>query len=122
MYTAKQFWTFTSKLSFNIFSSTGVVLPFFVFVFVFSVVAESESLFGVLDDSESSSSAPSSRLVFCAARSISLSETVFVILRLLMLFELKLVDGFLGERRAVDVEREFVEPLLLFLLNLFRTC
>ena len=84
---------------------------FFVSVFVFSVVAESESLSGVLYYSDSSS-APSFRLVFCAARSLPLSATVLLILRLLMLFELELVDGFLRERTAVVVEEEFVEPLL----------
>ena len=49
------------KLVFNMFSSAGVILPFFRVRFVFSVVAESESLSGVLFNSESSSSAPSSR-------------------------------------------------------------
>ena len=83
-----------------------------------SVVAESESLSGVPYNSGSYSSAPSSRLVFCADRSLSLSATVLLFLRLLMLFELELVDdGFLGERRAVDVEGEFVEPLLLCLCS-----
>ena len=99
------------SLVFNSFSSAGVILPFFSFVFVFSVVTESDSLSGVSYDSESSpSAAPSSRLVFCAARSLSLSATV-----LLLLFELELVDGgFSAERRrAVDVEGEFVEPQLL---------
>ena len=93
------------NLVFKSFSSAGVTLPFFVFVLVFSVVAEPEWLSGVPYNSESSSSAPSSRLVFCADRSLSLSATVILVLRLLMFFELELVDeGFLGEKRAVDVE------------------
>ena len=57
--------------------------------------------------------APSSRLVFCAARSLPLSATDLLILRILMLFELELVDGFLGEKRGVAVEWEFVESLFL---------
>ena len=97
------------------FSSAGVFCHFFVFVFVFSVVAESESFSGVSYDSESSSSAaPSSLLVFCAAHSLSLSATVLLILRRVKLFEPELVDSFLGKSRAVGVDGEFVEPLLLW--------
>ena len=99
----------TSKLSFQYFFFSRCNLA----IFFVSVVAESESLSGVLYDSDSSS-APSFRLVFCAARSLPLSATVLLILRLLMLFELELVAGFLGERTAVVVEGEFVEHLLLY--------
>ena len=68
-------------------------------------------LSGVSYDSKSSSSAaPSSRLVFCDARSLSLSATFLLTLRLLLLYELEFVeDGLSGERRrAVDVEGEFL--------------
>ena len=48
--------------------SAAVILTFFVFVFVFTALAESEMLSGVPHASESSSSSrPSSRLAFCSA-------------------------------------------------------
>ena len=77
----------------NSCSSAGVASPFFVSVFAFSVVAVSESLIGVPRGSESSSFSSWSRLVFCAAHSLSMSAAVLLVL-LFYFFELKLVNGF----------------------------
>ena len=65
----------------------------FCLVFVFYVVAESESLSGVLYVSESPSS-PLSLLFFCAALSLLLYAIVLLVLRILMLSEPEIVQGF----------------------------
>ena len=70
-------------------------------------------LSGVPYNSESSSSAPPYRSIFCADRSLSLSATFLLVLRLLMLFEAELVDGFLGERLTLAVDVDFVGPRIL---------
>ena len=105
----------TLYLVFDCCSSVGLILPFFVCVFY--VVAEVEPYSGLPQGSEFSSP-PSSLFKFCAA---FFRCDSFQVLRLLVLFELEVLDGFLSERKlAEDVEGDFVGPLhLWFLLSDF---